>query len=273
MSTPTNYKTADWNAYELLAETAPTSITWASRGGDGSGKSHFACTAPTPIFVAGFDPYGMQRVAREVRHGKEIRIGRYGFNCAEHGEARSAVSAAAEAIWNRFVADYRTALKYMSGNGKAHRQRGTILWDREDLAWELLRYASFGGQKNDGSKTAALDYGDLNAEYVSLIQEARAAGVNLGLLQGLTANWVAKFDPNKGKMVNYEIGTKPDGFKKLADHVDITIDHRWDAELKEYTVRFQKFPNKEQKDQEYPNVTFVDMATFAYPDTTEEEWR
>lgn len=270
---PQTFKTVDWNQYELLSEAAPNSLVWASRGGDGSGKSYFGCTAPGPIFVCGFDPHGMSRVDKKVRANKEIRIGRYGFTPGVYRGDRKATADAAEKVWNQFVADYRGALSHFAKSAKPGRQRGTCLWDREDLAWELLRYATFGGQKNEGSKTGALDYGDLNAEYVSLIQEAKAAGVNLGLLQGLTDNWVAKFDASKGKMVNYQIGSKPDGFKKVADHVDITLDHRWDPEQKEYVVKLIKFPAKDEKDKEYPSLSFVDMATLAFPETTMEDWQ
>ena len=159
--------------------------------------------------------------------------------------------------------DYEEAIKHVR----------TVLWDREDLAWELLRFASFGGEKNEGSKTGALDYGDLNAEYVSLIQSARAANVNLGLLQGLTEKWVAKFDPQSGKMRNYNTGDPvPDGFKKVADHVDITLNHRWDEKAKEYVVKIGKFPNKAEKDKEIANLSFGEMAINAFPDSDVSCW-
>src|SRR5882672_2533386 len=144
----------EWDKYELLSEDDPSSLTWASDGSDGSGKSYFGCTAPGPIYVCGFDPHGMSRVDKAVRSGKEIRIGRYGFNGGIYTKREDAKKAA-DGIWEKFKVDYRVALKNVR----------TVLWDREDLAWELLRYAAFGGQKNEGSKTGALDYGDLNAEY------------------------------------------------------------------------------------------------------------
>jgi hypothetical protein len=253
---------SDWNKFEVLSESAPSSITWASRGGDGVGKSYFGATAPGPLFVCGFDPHGMSRVSAEVRRGKEFKIGRYGFKVTTTDGTAAGAIKMARPIWGKFVEDYHEALKYCK----------TILWDREDLAWELLRYAEFGDQKNSGSKTGAFDYGDLNAEYVSLIQEAKDAGVHLGLLQGLRDNWLAKFDSVKGKMVNYCIGDKPDGFKKVADHVDITLDHKWDDKQKEYVTTFRKFPNKDFKDMEIANLTFTQMAMAAYPDTTESDW-
>ena len=253
----------DWSKYELLSEDDPTCITWASRGLDGSGKSYFACTTPAPIFVCGFDPHGMSRVDKSVRAGKEIKIGRYGFNHLKQEDDREKVKKAARLIWNDFVEAYTEALKHVR----------TVIWDREDLAWELRRYAAFGGEKNEGSRTGALDYGDLNSEYSGLIQMARDANVNLGLLQGYTEKWVAKFDPQSGKMRNYNTGDLvPDGFKKVADHVDITLNHSWDAKQKEYVVAIGKFPNKEYKDRSIANLSFGEMAINAFPESDVSSW-
>lgn len=251
-----------WNA-ELLEIRSPRAITWASRGGDGSGKSYFGCTAPAPIWVAAFDPRGPERVDPAIREGKEIRIGRYGFSHLKIEDDRQAVKRAAREIWDRFAADYERALKHAR----------TILWDREDLAWELLRYASFGGEKNEGSKTGQLDYGDLNAEYVGLIQLAGDSGVNLGLLQGLTDKWESKFDPQRAAMRNYNTGKQvPDGFKKVSDHVDITLDHAWNPEKKKYITTLRKFPNPAQRDEEHEDLIFPTMATLAFPSSELEDW-
>lgn len=253
----------EWKNLEILSTADPTSITWASRGGDGSGKSYFGCTAPGPIFVAGFDPHGMSRVAKGVREGKEIRIGRYTFNANVYNGDRKKIQMAAQPIWERFVAEYRAALKAVK----------TVLWDREDMSWGLRRYAAFGGQKNEGSKLGALEYGDLNEEYIGLIQEAQDAKVNLGLIQGLTDKWVSKFDANKGKMVSSNTGELvPDGFRKVADHVDITLMHQWNEKLKQYTVKIGKFPNQEFKDKEIANLSFGEMALSAFPESDVECW-
>lgn len=259
---PSNYKTVNWAEYELLSENAPNSLAWASRGSDGSGKSYFACTAPDPMFVAAFDPYGMNRVDKAIRRGKEIRVGRYTFNPGPYRGNRPAIMKAATEVWDKFVEDYRVALRHCR----------TVIWDREDMAWALIRYAFFGGLKNEGSKTGALDYGEPNEEYISLIQEAKAAGVNVGLLQGLDDKWEQKFDPQAGRMKNMITGTKPDGFKKVAAHVDITIDHRWDETSRAFLVKFDKFPNTDERGMEYPNIGFLDMACAAFPDSTPEDW-
>lgn len=256
---------SNWEQFEALSTDVPKSITWASRGGDGCGKSYFACTTPGPIFVCAFDPHGMSRVDPTIREGKDIRIGRYGFAHLKVQDAdRATVKKAAAEIWACFTADYQAALVHAR----------SVIWDREDLAWELLRYASFGGEKNEGSRTGQLDYGDLNAEYVGLIQLAKDHNVNLGLLQGVADEWISKFNPQKATMERHNTGKKiPDGFKKVADHVDITLTHRWDAAQKEYVTQIDKFPSKEWKDQEFPNLTFPAMATLAFPTTSEEDWQ
>ena len=252
-----------WDKLEILTNNDPTSIIWASRGGDGSGKSYFAVTAPGPIFVCAFDQNGMDRVDKTVRAQREIRIGRYGFNPVPFDGDRDKIKKAALPIWERFISDYWTALKHAR----------TVLWDREDMSWGLRRYASWGGQKNETSRTGALDYGDLNEEYIGLLQGARDAHVNLGLLQGLSEKWVSKYNPTSGKMQSYNTGEMvPDGFKKVADHVDITLDHSWDGKMKEYVTTIRKFPNKEYKDQTIPNLSFDLMALSAFPDSDISLW-
>jgi hypothetical protein len=214
----------------------------------------------------------MSRVDPDIRAGKEIRIGRYGFAHikADDSMTREQKKAAAREIWDRFVRDYTTALKHVK----------TCVWDREDLAWELLRYASFGADKNAGSKTGQLDYGDLNAEYVGLIQMAKDHEVHLGLLQGLTEEWISKFNPQRATMERHNSGKLiPDGFKKVADHVDLTLLHYWQPESREYVIKVGKFPNKDVRDLEFPNtalglegLTFASMAVQAFPSTSESDW-
>lgn len=254
-----------WDQFEQLSIDVPKSITWASRGPDGGGKSYFACTAPGPIFVCAFDPHGMSRVDPSIREGKDIRIGRYGFAKikADDSLTKDQKKGMAREIWDQFVKEYMAALPFAR----------TVLWDREDLAWELMRYQNWGADKNAGSKTGQLDYGELNAEYVGLIQIAKDHNVNLGLLQGYQEEWLSKFDPQSASMKRFNTGKLiPDGFKKVPDHVDITLSHRWDPAQKEYVTAFNKFPNKDFKDAEFPNVTFPLMASMAFPTTSAEDW-
>ena len=243
--------------YESPSTDEPTSIVWASNGGDGSGKSYFSLTAPTPLFVCAFDCYGINRVNKDLIRGRDIKIARYPFKAQSCDNAKEIGKLAMEA-WVRFIADYKLALANCR----------TIIWDREDIAWELLRYASFGG-----TSAAPKEYGELNAEYVSLIQDAQGAGVNLGLLRGIREKWISKFDQTKGKMTAHNTGEMiPDGMKKIPDHVDVTLHHRWDDASKSFMVKIDKFVNPVFKGEEFPDLTFPQMATLAYPNTDEDSW-
>lgn len=249
--------------YESLSLDAPKSLSWASTGGEGSGKSSFCLGAPEPIFVCAFDPYGMDRVARQFKlredgTPKEVRIARYPFNPADYSSEK-ATSEAAEQTWQRFSIDYQMALKNCR----------TVLWDREDLAWEMLRFARFGSETSRPS-----DYSDLNREYVGLIQRAAKHTVNLGLIRGIREEWVSKFDPVKAKMVGHNTGKMiPDGFKKVPDHVDVTLLHYWDENDRVFRTRLGKFTNAEQRGKDFDNLTWAAMALEAYPESSAEDWQ
>lgn len=249
---------ADYSTYESLDDSTPKSIAWASTGGDGSGKSHFGLTAPGPIFVCAFDPYGMNRVSPEVKRDKDIRIARYPFDAQQY-KTNQECQKAAMALWQQFRVDYAMALSNVR----------TILWDREDLMYELQRYANFGSQNS-----APKEYGPLYLEYAWLVQKSQAMGVNLGVLRGIRDQWLSKFDPAKGKLVPHNTGVKiPDGMNKIPDHVDVTLAHRWDSVQKAFVIKIEKFTNPEERDTEYPGLTFTDMAMLAYPSTTAEDWQ
>lgn len=250
--------------YESLSLDTPKSIAWVSTGGDGSGKSHFGLTGPSPIFVYAFDPYGMNRVNKEAKITvdgvkKDIRIARYPFNMREAGDDKDKVKSAAKKIWEAFRTDYDFAL----GQGFK-----TLIIDREDMMYDMQRFKEWGIHNN-----APKEYGPLYSETLWLVQKAQGYGVNLGFLRGIRDEWVSKFDPQKAKMVAHNTGKKiADGMSKMADYVDVSLEHRWDPALKAFVVKIDKFTNADEKGMEYPNLTFTDMATLAYPETSPEDW-
>jgi len=260
---PSNYKTADWNSYaQLGTDTSPNRV-YTSSGAAGSGKSAMLLTAPEPIWVAAFDTHGLNRVGKQFKtrpNGtpKDIRVSRYHFNPRPYKTA-SECAKAATVVWDKFVEDYRVALKNARSIG----------WDREDIGYEILRYANWGDLQ-----AQAKDYGPLNQELTSLVQEAFMAGVNLGLLRGVKEKWDSVYDQAKGKRVGVATGIMiPDGCKKAPDVVDVTLFHRWDEKEKCFMTRIDKFPNVDYKGQEFPNMDFVTMATAAYPDSELESWQ
>lgn len=249
--------TPTWASFDHVEANTQPSIIWASTAEAGGGKSWFGLGAPDPIWVAAFDPWGMNRVDNSLKVGRDIRISRYPFDVTKFKDPKE-VSKHATELWNRYLEDYAVARK----NARS------ILIDREDMAYKLQRYSSFGG-----SNAAPKEYEDLYAEYVAMIQACNKDGVNLGLLRGLKDKWVSKFDPAKQKMVGHNTGERvAEGMGKVPDYVDVTLFHRWDEPSRTYMTKIGKFPNPQERDQEYPNLTFVDMAQLAYPETTAEEW-
>lgn len=247
--------------YESLTEAPPSSIVWASSGGDGSGKSHFAltCCPSKPAFVFGFDPWGMNRVAKDLRKDREIKIARYRF-VEDRRQAKDDNAKRALEVWYTFREDYAYATK--AGYN--------LIWDREDLMWEMRIFAAFGALVGGQQK----DYGPISLEYTNLVQEASANGCNLAILRGLKSKWVSKYDAAKGKMVGHDTGELiPDGMRKIADLVDITLEHRFDAADKMFYVKIGKFPEMSERGQEYPMLDFQNMVSLAYPDADLERWQ
>jgi hypothetical protein len=254
MATPSK----TWAGLEQLEVNERPSIVWSSTAEAGDGKSWFALTSPEPIWVAAFDAAGMNRVDKKLKVGRDIRISRFPFDPTKFKSANDVAKAATE-IWNRFTEEYAIALK----NARS------IHWDREDMAYKLQRFSSWGD-----TNAAPKEYEDLYAEYVGLIQQANLHGVNLGLLRGKKDKWVSKFDPGKGKMVGHNTGDRiAEGMGKVPDHVDIELFHRFDAEQHCYITKFGKFPVPEERGMEYPNLTFLDMAMLAFPETTPDDWQ
>ena len=219
------------------------------------------------FFVGRVRPPTVCRVCRRTCAGVRISAsGGTDFNAKIFNDDRKAVQAAAMKVWDDFKVEYRQSLKHVR----------TALWDREDLAWELLlRYAAFGGEKNEGSKTGALDYGgpERGVRRAHPGSEGRARQPRAAPRRQREVGRQRLPNPTKGKMENYCTGEPvPDGFKKIPDHVDITLLHSWDSAQKEYVVQMSKFPNKEFKDKIVANLTFGEMALNAFPDSDLANW-
>ncbi len=253
---------SNWDGYTKMSLDAPGSIVWASTGAEGSGKSAFALGAPEPIWIAAFDTHGMNRVGRQfkVREDgelKDIRVKRYGFDPRPH-KTPKALSEHATIVWEEFIADYTIAT----------RNARTIIIDREDLSYEVIRYKVLGALQ-----AAAKEYGPINIEMTSLLQEAYTAGVNLGILRGVKDEWESQFDPAKGKKVPISTGRKvAAGWKEAKDIADITLWHFWDDKEKTFQTRIDKFTEKDVRGQEIPDLTWIQMAMAAFPETDESSW-
>jgi hypothetical protein len=257
-------------------------VIWSGQGPGGSGKTHFGYTAPGPIAHILSDPAGYEGVCRrpEFRE-KDIRIAEIKFNpgklivrdgdrkvdLKKTGELRAE---AAKAALELFEEVYAEALTWAR----------SILWDKEDHVWELLRYA-----KLDAVSGKPASYYELNQQYRAWIQDAADNGVNLGLIRGLKEVWGTKINPRTGAEQPVSTGEyEARGMKEVPELVQIGLDH-WlvpsstDAEGSLVPTQFmcrvmEKCRiNGELCGQTFSNLDFETLAAFLYPESSPEDWQ
>lgn len=204
----------DWGRFQEVDRSLGRNILWASEGGGGSGKSHFGLTAPEPIAVHLFDPAGLKGLTRNpLFREKEIKVIQYNFQpgkLAEEDRGKAAEDILAEFLENQDVA---------LANAK------TILWDKEDHVWEMLRYARLGGTSDRPSS-----YYELNLEYRGWFHDAEMAGVNMGVIRGMKEKWGVN---GKGSPMGLGI-EEPRGQREVPELVQVVLRHRWDNEQKDF---------------------------------------
>jgi uncharacterized protein YecT (DUF1311 family) len=255
-----------WTSPDAQVSSTPTRrLIWRSYGEQKCGKTHFALTAPGPIFIQSFD-IGLEGVVEEfLAKGKDIRALEYPFN-PESYETEKATAEAANKLWKVFVADYAAALA----------EARTVVWDTESEVWELLRYARLGAASG-----APKDYAVLNNEYRGLVRQAYGEGVNLGLLQKTKEKWISKMDPAKGKMVPHNTGEQaPIGMKEVGFLVQCNLKHErvLDDEMnKHYRITVEDV--RHTAGQGLVGTQWDDMMDFPmlasniFPETSAEDWQ
>lgn len=243
------------------------SLQWAGQGAAGSGKTHFLLTAPEPVVVHLFnDPGGVSKLKRshEAFTHRDIRWVEYNFNPGKLTLADRPKAAQDELA--RFLENYEVSLAGAR----------TVGWDKEDLVYELIRYARL---EYFTDKPAS--YYEINNEYRALFHDAAAAGVNLGVLRGMKEKWGQNA---KGSPVGLGIN-EPRGQKFVSEIVEVVLQHRWDNEDREFKVMIA--PPSQRNDEgpklrvgpavdligmEFGNFDFVQLALAIYPETTPDDW-
>lgn len=247
----------DWGRFEDADRSLGKNIIWASEGEGGSGKSHFGLTAPEPIAVHLFDPAGLKGLTRNpLFKKKEIKVIQYDFNPGKLAEADR--PEAAKAALEEFQENQEVAL----ANAR------TILWDKEDHVWEMLRYARLEAVSDRPS-----NYYELNLEYRGWFHDAEMAGVNMGVIRGMKEQWGtnAKGSPmGTGKR-------EPRGQREVPELVQVVLRHWWDNDAKEFMTRIHEKcrlgPNaKDLIGEEFASLDFdtLQAAIFAGEDEEDE---
>lgn len=244
-----------WNDFQTEADER-YSLLWASQGVGGSGKSHLLLTAPDPIWIALFDPKGIDPLRKKPEFkNKDIRWRAYNFNPGKLSIA-DRPKAAKDAL-DQFLEDYQLALKHAR----------TIGWDKEDHVYEMLRYARLESYTDRPSS-----YYELNLEYRGWFADAAEAGVNLGVIRGMKEKWGQNA---KGQPIGTGV-LEPRGQKEVNELVQVVLDHRFDEGEREFKVRIHEKcrvgPATELIGQEFGSLDFQTLAMMLYPESTPEDW-
>lgn len=241
-------KSTDWGNFEEVNPDDQHRLIVRSWGWDKSGKNHFGYTMPDPILGLYLDPGGSEGVAQKFLRGqvegvpkKDIRQIQYRFN-KKFDDQDKAVE-----LRDKFVEDYAHALTIAR----------SVQWD-ESETWELFRFAEWGRESAKGR-----EYGPLNGMYRGLIQDAFDAGVNLQLIQKVKTKW--RDDKETEEM-------EPLGFKQAGNIVQVSLEHRWDADEGFITRIVNCRQNTSIWGMEVENLTFPALGVLVYDDTTEEDW-
>jgi hypothetical protein len=215
----------DWGRFEEADRSLGKNILWASEGGGGSGKSHFGLTAPEPIAVHLFDPAGLKGLTRNpLFRKKEIRVIQYNFNPGKLS-VDDRPKAAQEAL-EEFLENQEVAL----ANAR------TVLFDKEDHVWEMLRYARLEAVSDRPS-----NYYELNLEYRGWFHDAEMAGVNLGVIRGMKEKWGKTGSNREGKATFGSLGElEPRGQREVPELVQVVLRHWWDNDAKEFMTRIHE---------------------------------
>ena len=227
----------------------------SDEGLEGSGKTHFAFTAPGPIAYFIFD-VGHEGVVDKFVDTKDI----YGFDyrlqirpaLGRDGRESEVIGEAVE-LRDRFDRDFKTVLT----------QYRTVVIDTASELWALYRMAEFGRV----AKIPPALYEAVNTKFRELLRLGYEHNANLILLHKLKARW-----ENNEKTGELERA----GFGDIGYLTQINL--RSVAErIEGGGVEFSKTvlkcrPNADVLGNVYKNLAFTELATLAYPDTDEAEW-
>lgn len=254
-------KQREWGEFEEIDRSDHYHIITANEGTGGCGKSHFALTGPEPIAVHLLDPGGLAGLSKnKLFRKKDIHVLNYNVDLSKYDED-DRQGAAEEAI-ERFKEQQKIALK----NAR------TIVWDKEDHIWELLRYARLGGTSDRPNL-----YQELNLEYRGFFHDAEMAGVNMCVIRGMKEKWGKTGSNREGKATYGSLGElEPRGQKEVPELVQIVLRHRWDNEMREFitTIHDKCRVGDDPKKligREFSNLTMRRLGELVYPETEDME--
>lgn len=250
----------DFSRYMKAEDVCKPRIVWAGYGASGSGKNHFAFTAPGPIVILSFDN-NIKGVVEKFQDTKDIYVKKYKWltsNKSDQSEAQD--------IRDAYEEDFLAAVALV-------KDKGTLVVDRESDTWELYRYAEFGAP-NAGSIN---NYPALHAKIRKLLNVVKETDINCGFLQGLQNNWssTGKVNQNTGKKAMERNGMKRWGWEELDSQVHVDMEHTFNEDAQTWDIYVRKargIGSEFVQGQTFSNMDFPTMGQLLFPESEDRDW-
>jgi hypothetical protein len=240
----------------------------------GSGKTDFALGAPGPVVVHTFDQGTEGVIENHVAEGKEIYTQSYDLGIGSGGEVSHADVVA---LRDRFVTNFEQDI--------TEKLAKSMIVDRESDFWNWHVFAETGTDDRFGAAPAK-DWPKIKAKERRLIAMAKAANVNLLIIQGMRNEWSKSVNPKTGNMTSTPNGNRiPDGMDEVgADvHIDIHFTREdFQDEASKFWMRVGKSRGPGSRlvqGQTFQLVKdgpekfgFAEFAQLVFPNTTEADW-
>lgn len=250
----------DLSRYTKVTTESKHRIIAASYGEVGMLKTSFWLGAPGPIVIQSTDN-GLEGVAdvylkqlyETTGQTKDIYVIEY------NAQTAGVTQEEAEEVRLAIESDFEHALSFAR----------TIVWDKETGIYEVCKYAEFGAPSDNPSNYYALDQ-----RYRTLINKAKAADVNFGLIQGMKTAWVPKVNKKTGA----QGAAKSDdrvrrGFREIEELVHINIEHAFEEDQFVMKIGKSRGPGgRDIQNSTIPFVSFAEFATLIFPDSELSDW-
>lgn len=250
-------------------------LIMAIRGQDGSGKTHFALTAPEPICHIAFDIGGLEGVREKFVCGDvtgtpktiyEIRIKR--LRPAKKGNVNKAEQISTMNQAREQLEKFQDAFRGALASGVR-----SLIVDQETDLWELSRLAEFGTESN-----VAHLYAQLNSKYEELLFSAyEYPGINLALIQKMKKQYIGRKNPKTGEVEDkWEGGWEPAGYGNLRYVVQETVLCSRDPETKEFKLEVGKCRQNALctgLELTGDDISWGNLGTNIFPDSDDEYWK
>ncbi len=243
-------------------------------GEPGSGKSSWWLGAPGPQVWLSFDGGLEKIVADHLREnpGREIYVATYDLGLIPTLEDENDVPKYSQEmaieLREKVLKDFNTAIR----DGAR-----SVILDREDSFWNECTYAEFGDPKTGSPK----DWGALKDVERRMVATAKASDINLGLIQGLRNEWISQVNKKTGAK-----GITQSGRRVSAGHDEaefMTFHNLYHARTTQINLNGEKEVNfdihvgksheRSIQEQDFQNVSFIEMAQLMFPTSTEEDWQ